>query len=167
MARKPPTILPGTRYGHLVTTGIYKPEYMDGNKKILGTVECICDCGSLTSKRLYHLKNGMAGCCSKKCIHNGYFTHRKAKHINGKIPKEYGAWMSMKHSCDNPSNPSYKYIGGKGITYHESLSTIEGFLEVVGIAPSKYHRLTRIDKDGDYEPGNVHWYLASKRKTHR
>ena len=160
MSKPAPTIIPGTRYGHLVMTGGYIP----GNRKITPTIECKCDCGSITLKRLSDLKSGGTGCCSKKCIHFVKVTHGKARYINGKQSKEYHAWSHMINRCDNTSSLDYKYNGGKGITYHESISTIEGFLEVVGIAPSKYHRLTRFDKDGNYEPGNIHWYLASEKK---
>lgn len=164
MARPIPTIMPGTRYGHLVTTGIYIPYSKDGKKRIYGKVECICDCGNISLKPLINLKCGNTKSCSPQCRYFVSITHGLSADENGKNTKEYNAWSQMKERCDNPKNISYPYTGGKGITYHESLSTIEGFWDVMGKAPSKYHRFTRIDKDGDYEPGNVHWYLSSKWK---
>lgn len=164
MGRTAPTIKTGTRYGSLVLTGVYIPYYMDGKKKINPKVECICDCGNISLKQLGALKNGQTKCCSAKCCYFGNITHGLSSDENSKRTKEYAAWIQMKHRCDSPKHISYPYIGGKGITYHESLSTIEGFWEVMGKAPSKSHRLARIDKDGDFESGNVHWYLASKKK---
>lgn len=164
MGRTAPTIKTGTRYGSLVLTGVYIPYYMDGKKKINPKVECICDCGNISLKFLCNLKSGSIKSCSDKCLYSVYIHHGLSKDENSKHSKEYQAWHNMIARCTNPEHKSYPHIGGRGITYHESLSTMEGFWEVMGKAPSKYHRFLRIDKDGDYEPGNVHWYLASKKK---
>lgn len=157
-----PTIIPDTRYGNLVTTGVYIPNYMDGNKRIFAQVECKCDCGSITYKQLNKLKKGQAKSCGVECP---YFLLKIHGHsIGKKKTKEYLAWCSMKERCDYPKHNRYQYCGGKGISYHESIYTFKGFLEVMGKAPSKYHQLTRIDKEGDFEPGNVHWYLPIRKK---
>lgn len=160
MARPAPTIIPGTRYGRLVTTGSYIPGHYDGNKRISAKVECKCACGSISYKELGQIKKYNKNSCSKKCPYFINVIHGLSVDENSKPIKEYKAWTNMKRYCDNPNSIGYQYNGEKGITYHESLSTIEGFMEVMGAAPSKYHRFTRIDKDGDYEPGNVYWYLA-------
>lgn len=160
-----PIIIPGTRYGHLVTTGVYISGYTDKNCGVIrSTLECKCDCGIITYKQLSELKKGNTKSCSKKCPYSGKISHGLAKSYPRKKAKEYQAWITMKFNCDNPNATTYKYYGGKGITYHDSLSTIQGFLEVMGFAPSKYHRFTRIDKEGDFEPGNIHWYLADGKK---
>lgn len=163
--KKPPTIIPGTRYGSLVATGNYIPGYTDeNNKRLQGIVECKCDCGSISYKQFGNLNSGKVCSCSYKCPYGIYKAHGLTYDENGKNSKEYHAWNRMIRSCDNPKHKDYRYNGGKGITYHESLSTIQGFWKVMGKAPSKYHRLTRIDRDGDFEPGNVHWYCASTRR---
>lgn len=164
MGRNPITINSGIRYGHLVTTGGYVPSRVVDKKMISSQVQCICECGCICSKAMHNLTSGQTNCCGNKCIYFVHFKHGKSYTTNGKAPKEYTAWVNMLNVCNNPNYQSYKYIGAKGITYHESFSTIEGFLEIIGKAPSKYHRFSRIDKDRDFEPGNVHWYLANKRK---
>jgi hypothetical protein len=164
MGRTAPTIIEGTQYGHLTTTGVYIPSCTNGVKWIPAKVECICDCGNISLKKLDHLTSGKTKSCSKKCPYFGHITHGLSREGNRKVTKEYMAWHNMITKCNNPKHISYPWIGGIGITYHDSLSTMEGFWEIMGKAPSKYHIFMRIDKDGDYEPGNVHWYLASKKK---
>lgn len=164
MGMTSPTIIPGTRYGYLVLTGVYIPGYRDGKKQIYAKTECICDCGNISLKQLSQVKRGYIKCCSHKCPYYVGITHGLSMDENSKLSKEYQAWYNMIRRCDNLEDHSYPSVGGRGISYHESLSTIEGFWNIMGEAPSKYHKFMRIDKDGDYEPGNVHWYLASGRK---
>lgn len=164
MGRPVLTIISGTRYGHLITTGVYIPFYRNGKKQILGKVECKCDCGNISLKQLGALKSGSTSCCSAKCPNFVSVTHGLSQDENGKHTKEYKAWINMIARCTNPKHPLYVRTDGRGISYHESLSTIEGFWDVMGKSPSKSHKFCRIDKDRNYEPGNVHWYLASKCK---
>lgn len=165
MGRTSPTIIAGTHYGHLVTTGKYiRGRNSIGEGYIEATLECICDCGNVTYKKLGSLKNKGTKSCSKKCPYFVNVKHGFSRKENNKQPKEYMAWRSMIYVCDNPRHYGYAKTGKMGITYHESLKTIEGFLKIMGRAPSKYHRFSRIDKSGDFEPGNIHWYLASEKK---
>jgi hypothetical protein len=78
-------------------------------------------------------------------------------------PRLYSAWQNMKSRCDSFKHDSYHMYGAIGITYHDSFKTIQGFLECVGDAPSDKHKFARIDKTGNFEPGNVHWYLPKKK----
>lgn len=78
--------------------------------------------------------------------------------------KEYKAWIDMKYRCNVSTQISYKYYGGRGITYSKKLSTYEGFIDYIGYAPSKKHALIRIDKDGDYVPDNMRWCLESAKR---
>ncbi len=165
---RPALIVPaGKRYGNLVTTGVYIPSYMDLNKRVPASVECRCDCGRTSFKQLSNLKRPGKISCGSSCSYytnNNATTHGLSKDEMGKESKEYRAWQNMISCCLNPESRGFQYIGKKGITYHESLSTIEGFMEVMGRSPSKYHRLTRIDKEGNFEPGNVHWYCPATRR---
>lgn len=70
----------------------------------------------------------------------------------------YKRWYSMKARCDKPSNPMYKYYGGRGITYCERWAKFELFFEDVhegfkeGLSLDRYP-----NKDGNYEPTNFRW----------
>jgi len=72
-------------------------------------------------------------------------------------------WKNLKQRCDNPNHISYKYYGGKGVSYSEEFKTYEGFIAVMGERPSPQHSIDRIDPDGNYEPGNVRWILSARQ----
>lgn len=145
----------GTRYSNLVTTGTFVSNERINGKRNCNTVECICDCGNLCYKSVPYLRSGRSTCCSIKCVYHGKVTHNLSK------TKEFRAFAGMINRCADLNNINY---GGKGVTYDEELSTMIGFIEHVGMAPSKYHRFERIDKEGNFEVGNVHWNLCKSKK---
>lgn len=159
-----PIIIPGTRYGNLVTTGIYVKGYTFDNKKISNKVECKCDCGNITYTKFSHLQNGNTKSCGSSCIYRGHIKHNLSKDEVGKYTKEFKAWCRLRIRCNNPKIDFYELYGGKGITYSKEFETITSFIDNFGYAPSKYHRFIRIDKEGNYEPGNVKWNLRNRRK---
>lgn len=66
-----------------------------------------------------------------------------------KRPKEYVAWGHMV---------------AKGSVYKKWVNSFLSFLSDVGYAPSKRHKLYRIDKSLPFAPGNVTWRLAPTRQ---
>lgn len=78
---------------------------------------------------------------------------------------EYKAWKNARQRCRNPSNPSYKYYGGRGIQFN--YTSFESFLSDVGCKPSSKHKLDRIDNDGHYEIGNVKWSTNTESNLNR
>jgi hypothetical protein len=82
--------------------------------------------------------------------------------------KEYRAWLSMKERCSYPRYQGYHRYGGRGISVCERwVESFEDFFQDVGPAPSPQHSLGRLDNDGDYEPGNVAWQLATEQARNR
>jgi hypothetical protein len=78
----------------------------------------------------------------------------------------YNSWRSMKHRCDNPNDRYFAHYGGRGITYDPRWSSFDSFLADVG--PRPFDRtLDRIDRDGNYQPGNVRWATASEQMKNR
>lgn len=77
--------------------------------------------------------------------------------VRHRYKKEYIAWLNMKSRCDNPRNKSYKYYGGRGITYCTEFSVFKSFLQLVGTAPDKEFSLERVDVSKGYTPDNVVW----------
>lgn len=76
---------------------------------------------------------------------------------------EYDTWCGMKTRCYNPNYREYHLYGGRGITIcPEWKESYVQFLRDVGRRPSPEHTLDRINRNGNYEPGNCHW--ASKRE---
>lgn len=83
----------------------------------------------------------------------------------GTVTPTYCSWQAMKTRCTNPNQKDYKHYGGRGITYCERWDVFDNFLEDMGERPSRNHVLSRIDHEGNYEPGNVEW--ADKRENNR
>jgi hypothetical protein len=124
---------------------------------------CRCDCGTLRPVRPIRLRNGESqscGCLQREIVsgHAPRLTHGLSN------TPEYRAWQQMKVRCNNPSHPSWKYYGARGISVcPEWMGSFESFYEYVGAKPSPKHSLGRIDDDGHYESGNVEWQTAAKQ----
>lgn len=72
----------------------------------------------------------------------------------------------MLQRCNHPSQQSYKYYGGRGITVCERWRTFENFLTDVGERPDG-RTLDRIDNERGYEPGNCRWATAREQRLNQ
>lgn len=85
-----------------------------------------------------------------------------------KKTKLYQVWLTMKSNCLNPRNPLYRYYGDRGISIYspwlEFLNFQADVLESIG-EPSPGMFFSRIDKNGDYVPGNISWEKGKKREN--
>ena len=92
-------------------------------------------------------------------------SHSARSSFRQQHPKEYQAWKAMRNRCYNPTNPSWKYYGAKGIgvcdRWRESFAA---FLEDMGPAPGPEYSLERERNEIGYEPGNVRWATASEQQ---
>jgi hypothetical protein len=60
--------------------------------------------------------------------------------------------------CHNPRSPKYRWYGARGIAVHAPWrANVREFIRYIGLRPSEFHDLRRIDKRGNYEPGNIRW----------
>lgn len=91
-------------------------------------------------------------------------THGLSRH------SAYNSWKKMIQRCTNPTNPDYKYYGGRGIVVCERWLDVKNFVEDMG-ERKKGWSIERIDVDGDYEPENCFWipmkYQAKNRRIWR
>ena len=71
---------------------------------------------------------------------------------------EYRVWQRAKSLCYQKSRPLYAAVGGVGIKMCDEWKDDPGaFVLYIGKQPSKKHLFQRIDRNKDYEPGNVEW----------
>jgi hypothetical protein len=73
----------------------------------------------------------------------------------------------MKNRCYKPEARGYKNFGGRGIKMHEPwVSDFDQFdndvKSEIGDLPSPKHQLTRININGNYEPGNIKWRTVAE-----
>lgn len=116
---------------------------------------CKCSCEFGTTKLVLgkDLRSGNSKSC-RRC------SNRRTSRSHGRCKtKAYRAWNSIKTRCYNPSSPTYRNYGGRGIKVCDRwLKSFEDFYSDVGDPPSDKHSLDRYpDVNGNYEPGNVRW----------
>ena len=80
---------------------------------------------------------------------------------------EYRAWGDMKQRCLNPTHPSYKCYGAKGVAVCSRWMDFLTFLADMGPRPSGDHSLDRIDPAGSYEPDNCRWATGEQQRNNR
>jgi len=126
--------------------------------------ECRCECGNIRTVTENNLVRGKAKSCG--CTRSELTTKRNTTHgMTG--TRLYRIWNDMIRRCDDPSRQSYRNYGGRGIRYHPSFRTFEGFLAGIPDGYNEYVTIDRIDVDGDYEPGNLRWATDDEQRRNK
>lgn len=86
--------------------------------------------------------------------------------LSKKFKSEYSSWNCMRTRCMNKKYRRFDLYGGRGIIVCERWKSFENFLEDMGKKPSKYHSIDRIDRNGNYEPGNCRWATQKEQCSH-
>lgn len=148
----------GTRYGRWT---VIEEVAASGDRRF----KCQCDCGTISSVRLTHLRRGASKSCG--CLAAELSTIRATKHGHHYNPLTQ-AWRDMKRRCINPKHKRYKDWGGRGITICREWLDLEIFLDWAvqnGYKPGLL--LDRIDNDGNYEPNNCRWVTMKEQGNNR
>lgn len=109
-----------------------------------------CYCGNIYSARFSSVKSGDSKSCG--CLK---FTANKTHGLRNS--RQYNAWSNMKARCNNTELDSYKYYGGRGITYDLSWEKFENFWRDMGDNYSDELELDRIDPNLGYCKENCRW----------
>ena len=77
---------------------------------------------------------------------------------------EWLAYHNAHRRCTNPKVHNYKDYGGRGIKF--LFTSFEQFFAELGPRPEG-KSLDRIENDGNYEPGNVHWATKTEQAANQ
>jgi hypothetical protein len=104
---------------------------------------------------------------TKTIYKEGHQPHWNTTHGMSRSP-EYQAWNHLQQRCTNPDDPSYPRYGGRGVSVCPKWAhSFDAFLADMGSRPGDGYSIERVDKDGNYEPGNCVWADAKAQARNR
>lgn len=152
--------LTGQRFGRLVVLS-YSHSDTRPSGRARHYVNCACDCGNMIAVWDSQLKSGgtlSCGCLQRERASEAHLTHGHTK--NGARSKVYNTYHGIDQRCYNPQHHKYPNYGGRGIGVFSGWrgeGGFEKFYAYIGDPPSPQHQIDRIDNNGSYVPGNIHW----------
>ena len=128
-------------------------------------VKCRCECGTVRSVQLCHLKRKASlscGCLHRELKSNGFhMTHGCAR--KGLHSPEYRSWEAMLRRVRATEGKHYRDYVLRGITICERWIMFENFLADMGPRPFGTS-IDRVNNDGNYEPSNCRWATARQQR---
>jgi hypothetical protein len=146
----------GMKSGRLTVISYFGPPTL---KKYGHRWLCQCEC-----KRVIVLSNGFLinskGCGCQRGKHDNYARKHSMSNTS-----EWGSYRNAKRRCEEPSNISFAWYGGRGIEFR--FKSFEEFFAELGHKPTPTHSVDRINPYGHYEVGNVRWATAKEQANNR
>ena len=156
--------LEGRRFGRLVV--LRYAGRIIRKKSTRSIWKCRCDCGRVTFVATYALGKDTRSC---GCLKRDVVTQRMKVHGHTQEhwqSRTYSSWGAMKNRCLNPSQPTYRFYGGRGVKVCRRWMTFKNFLADMGPRPEGT-TLGRFMDRGNYKPGNVAWMTREQQKAER
>ena len=134
---------------------------------------CKCDCGNIKEVDGHSLKSGntkSCGCYNREQAAKRLFKHGMSPNSksNDIYFHEYNTWVLIKQRCYNINNPDFIHYGNRGIIMFPGwIDNFQNFFDYLEQLPETRNQfelrtgekatLDRVDVNGNYEPGNLHW----------
>lgn len=122
---------------------------------------CICECGKETTTQQGSLRNGRAKSCG--C----YAQEKRLTHGRSRTSDPtYQSWNHMKDRCRNKNHVAYPRYGGSEVTVCDRWLDFDNFVADMGNRPLGT-TLDRLNRQGNYEPGNCAWKTPKEQANNR
>lgn len=136
----------------------------DKHGKILWSVTC--SCGTTRNIVASKLTTGHSKSCGCFRATSNKLRTRHGHARKGELTRTYNSWRAMKERCENPSNISYPYYGGRGIRFGSRWKFFFKFLIDMGPRPLG-KTLDRINPNGNYTKQNCRWTTPKEQTANR
>ncbi|RYG99961.1 MAG: hypothetical protein EON58_01990 [Alphaproteobacteria bacterium] len=163
LERAPRVAIPGEIYNRLIVLREDPPA--NGRRRV--RAQCIC--GKETVVSVSALRSGHTQSCGCLAAETAAMNGRAGTiHGMGNHPLSY-VYCGMISRCENPSNLTYGFYGGRGIYVCEEWKADRAafFDWAIQSGYRKGLQLDRIDNSGPYSPKNCRWVTSKENNANK
>ena len=126
---------------------------------------CKCKCGNIKGVLKSNVINGTTKSCG--CFRKKFMKDKMTSH-GASEDNRYQTWKNMISRCTHKDNERYIDYGGRGISVCERwLRSPNNFYDDMGVKPSSYHTLERVNNNDGYCKENCVWETREKQSRNR